>query len=130
MTFSRETAFNSILVILIVAVLAFFGYQLILRAGLVRETVTIQSVGAVTGESPLAPPREFDIVTILGKDGIPAILDPNFVSAQDAQRFMSPTEQVIGVSINGESRAYATAQLSAHEIVNDVVGGVPVAVTW
>ena len=37
---------------------------------------------------------------------------------------------IIGVSINGEHKAYSTAFLSSHEIVNDVVGGKPVAVTW
>jgi len=37
---------------------------------------------------------------------------------------------VIGVEIGGEARAYGTAFLSGHEVVNDVVGGRPIAVTW
>jgi hypothetical protein len=37
---------------------------------------------------------------------------------------------VLGVSINGESRAYSIPFLSGREVVNDVVGGVPIAVTW
>ena len=36
----------------------------------------------------------------------------------------------MGVSINGEHRAYGTAFLSSREIVNDTVGGRPIAVTW
>ncbi len=71
-----------------------------------------------------------DIITILGKDGIPAILDPQFVSGAEAAEQMLDSERVLGVSINGDHRAYPLNQLSRHEIVNDEVGGVPVAVTW
>ena len=76
--------------------------------------------------------KTYRIFTILGKDAIPAILDPQFVSAAeaDASGSMRPTEQVIGLSLNGDSRAYPINMLSSHEIANDVVGGVPVAVTW
>jgi hypothetical protein len=37
---------------------------------------------------------------------------------------------VIGVVINGDARAYPLSTLSAHEIVDDDIGGQPVAVTW
>ena len=60
----------------------------------------------------------------------PAILDPEFVTAQEASLEYDPEEEVLGVSINGEHRAYPIKLLSRHEIVNDVVGGVPIAVTW
>ena len=43
---------------------------------------------------------------------------------------MDADEQVLRLSINGEHRAYPIRMLSRHEIVNDVAGGVPVAVTW
>ena len=43
---------------------------------------------------------------------------------------MQANERVIGLSIDGDSRAYPLNMLSRHEIVNDTVGGVPVAVTW
>ena len=43
---------------------------------------------------------------------------------------MKSNELVLGLSINGDSRAYPIPMLSSHEIVNDVVGGEPVAVTW
>ena len=70
------------------------------------------------------------IITVLGKDAIPAILDPQFLSAAEAVSQMQPSERVLGVSINGEHRAYPLNLLSRHEIVNDTVGGKPVAVTW
>ena len=70
------------------------------------------------------------IITVLGKDAIPAILDPQFITAAEAASEMEPSERVIGVSIDGEHRAYPLNLLSRHEIVNDTVGGKPVAVTW
>ena len=74
--------------------------------------------------------EDLEIVTLLPYDGIPAILDPAFVSAEEAWYQYSSDETVLGLSINGEHRAYSVPYLSSREIVNDVVGGVPVAVTW
>ncbi len=74
--------------------------------------------------------RDFSIVSILGRDGIPAILKPDMVSADFAAFQMDPNERVLGLSIKGDHRAYPLNMLSRHEIVNDEVGGTPVAVTW
>ena len=63
------------------------------------------------------------------KDGIPSIDDPVFATADNAH-FMSDSDTVIGLEINGEVRAYPLFILVWHEIVNDVVGGVPVSVTY
>ena len=73
---------------------------------------------------------DLEIVTLLGFDAIRAILEPEFVDAAQADEWLADDVPVIGVSINGDSRAYTVPMLSVHEIVNDVVGGVPVAVTW
>ena len=74
--------------------------------------------------------RELEIIDILPKDGIPSIDNPAFLNANDAASQIGQQELVIGVSLNGEHKAYPTAFLSSHEIVNDKVGGVPVAITW
>ena len=74
--------------------------------------------------------RDLKIITILGRDGIPAILDPIFADRAAGTAQMEPLERVIGVSINGESRAYPLNLLSRQEIVNDTVGGNAIAVTW
>lgn len=63
------------------------------------------------------------------KDGIPSIDDPKFVTINDSQ-FVSDDDMVIGLSINGEAKAYPLFILVWHEIVNDDVGGIPVAVTY
>ena len=71
---------------------------------------------------------ESDIVYVLEKDTIPAILDPSF--GTDDPSWLSPGSLVIGVEIGGDVRAYPLAILNWHEIVNDVVGGTPVAITF
>ena len=80
--------------------------------------------------------RELEIITLLPFDAVPAIFNPSFVSADEASdpergsdRYR-PEEKVLGIEINGDVRAYSVPILSRHEVVNDVVGGVPVAVTW
>lgn len=64
------------------------------------------------------------------KDGIPAIDDPKFTSVPEADTWLKPVEPVILLQINDEARAYPLQILIWHEIVNDFIGGVPVAVTF
>ncbi len=64
------------------------------------------------------------------KDGIPAIDKPKFVSVQEAAKWLDPREPVIVVTVSGEARAYPLQILIWHEIVNDIVGDVPLSVTF
>jgi len=93
------------------------------------ETVTV-NLPAAPGTGLDTIPVDLKIITVLGKDGIPAILNPQFLSPEYAAPQMKANERVIGLSIGGEHRAYPLNLLSRHEVVNDTVGGVPVAVTW
>lgn len=63
------------------------------------------------------------------KDGIPAIDHPSFLSVAKV-RDLSPNEPVISIQIGNDSRAYPLRIIIWHEIVNDTVGDVPIAVTW
>lgn len=63
------------------------------------------------------------------KNGIPPIYDPKFAPLDEATD-LSETEPVIGLTIDGDMRAYPLRILMWHEIVNDTVGGKPVAVTF
>ncbi|MDR7586770.1 MAG: DUF3179 domain-containing protein [Armatimonadota bacterium] len=63
-------------------------------------------------------------------DGIPAIDRPAFVAPADAARWLTDREPVLALEIDGDARAYPLQILMWHEIVNDVVGGRPVAVTY
>lgn len=65
----------------------------------------------------------------VGKDGIPSIDEPKFVSTQEAT-FLKEEDKVIGVSINGVAKAYPLSILVWHEIVNDEINGLPIAVTY
>ena len=64
------------------------------------------------------------------RDGIPPIDEPKFIDFDEADRYLGRLEPVISFEINGDVRAYPLQILTWHEIVNDVVGGVPVAVTF
>jgi len=63
------------------------------------------------------------------KDGIPAILDPQFIPAQEAA-FLEDTDEVIGVVQEGVAKAYPLRILTWHEVVNDRLADKPVAVTY
>jgi hypothetical protein len=63
-------------------------------------------------------------------DGIPSIDNPKFISVQEASKFLKDSELVLGLNINGDVRAYPLQILVWHEIVNDNVGAVPVAITY
>lgn len=69
------------------------------------------------------------VYTLLPPDAIPSIDEPRFVTAAEAT-FMHDDEPVIGLVAGGVPKAYSTWHLDHHEIVNDVTGGQPVAVTW
>ena len=63
------------------------------------------------------------------KDGIPAILDPQFIPATKAT-FLEDTDEVIGVVDKGVAKAYPLRILTWHEVVNDRLGEKPIAVTY
>ena len=64
-----------------------------------------------------------------GPDGIPAIDRPLFQRTGEVH-WVDDTEQVLAVEVGGEARAYPIQVLALHEIVNDTVGGVPIAATY
>lgn len=64
------------------------------------------------------------------RDGIPPIDRPVFAAASEAPDYLVDEEPVLVVELGDEQRAYPLSILILHEIVNDVVGGEPVAVTY
>lgn len=65
-----------------------------------------------------------------GRDGIPALTNPRTVSATAGDTFLSPTTLVLGVTFGGEARAHPHNVFWWHEIVNDVVGGRSLALSY
>ncbi len=78
--------------------------------------------------------RSIDLCELIdggpGKDGIPAIENPKFVSQEEASSWLNGVEPVVSLEINSEARAYPIQILIWHEIASDELGGVPVAVTF
>ena len=116
----KKWVFRLVMLVMVV----FFGFLILKGTGLFRKTEILETNFQTTNL------QQVKMVTVLSKDGIRAIKSPTFETVSESIEEMRDTEQVIGVSINGDHRAYPINILSVHEIVDDVVGGVPVAVTW
>jgi len=56
------------------------------------------------------------------------VAQPGFLKADDVK--LDASEMVLALDFNGDARAYPVREMAYHHIVNDVVGGVPVAVTY
>jgi hypothetical protein len=66
-----------------------------------------------------------------GKDGIPSIDNPHFLTVGEAdQSLMQNEDRVTGFVFNDQAREYPIKILNWHEIVNDRVGGNPVVISF
>lgn len=63
-------------------------------------------------------------------DGIPALVRPRKASVEESDRALKADDAVLGLVVNDEAVAYPIRLLDWHELVDDEVGGVPVAVTY
>ncbi len=80
-----------------------------------------------------AGPKQVDVdpdyfERFLSRDSIRPVYEPTLFYASEAP--LVSNDQVIGVSINGEARAYPIRTLRVREMVNDELGGRPILVTW
>ncbi len=71
-----------------------------------------------------------EIRFVIPRDNIPSIDAPAFVGADEAAEWLADVEPVVALDVGGDARAYPLQILTWHEIVNDEVGGLPVAVTF
>lgn len=72
----------------------------------------------------------FEVLPVIAPDGIPAISNPAMETIIEAEAWLADLSPVIAFEIDGEARAYPQAVLVFHEIANDLVGEIPVAVTY
>lgn len=87
----------------------------------------VEAAGGV-GPEPLVDPNAL----VSGgppPDGIPPVDEPKFIDISEVG-WLTPKEPVIVVEIDGDARAYPLQIMTWHEIANDVVGGIPVTVTF
>lgn len=92
-------------------------------------------IRAGRGQKPFDVTRHLiPLAGILGggppRDGIPALTDPAFISAAEADEKLKPSDLVIGVEFGGVAKAYPIGILTWHEVINDTVGDKPVMVSW
>ena len=86
------------------------------------------------------PTIDLDLVepAMLHRDMVPVMTDPVILTMDEIvernserkTRYLVPSDLVIGVEHNGESRAYPLSVLNVHEVVHDVLGGDPILVSW
>lgn len=84
---------------------------------------------ALTVAVAAAPPIGFQAVP---RDAFPVFDDPQMLSAKEAEekQFIFDRDVIIGVAHNGEAKAYPITIMGVHELGNDSIGGVPIAVSW
>ena len=126
---------------------AFFGIAVLILAALSPRARTAprdlelvvekkpKFIRAGSGQKPFDVTRHLiPLADIRGggppRDGTPALTDPAFISAAEADEKLKPTDIVIGVEFGGVAKAYPVGILTWHEVVNDKVGDKPVMVSW
>jgi carotenoid cleavage dioxygenase-like enzyme len=101
------------------------------RQRIQRVATTLAAATLLAGAVPLAAQQQ-DVpegyVQILQRGGIPAIDDPVYIPAAEAQ--IREDAWVLGVVIDGQARAYSLALLNSHEVVNDSIGDTDFAAVW
>ncbi|RQG94339.1 DUF3179 domain-containing protein [Natrarchaeobius chitinivorans] len=86
--------------------------------------------GQLPVEYELKALREAVVRSVVPQDGIPAVDGPEFEPVDDVGDRIRDGDPVFGVRRGGEAKAYPQSILVHHEIVNDEIGGEPVAVTY
>ena len=72
--------------------------------------------------------EEYYFNQLLDRDAIRPVYEPEFVPAREAN--LGDEQLVLGVAIDGEAKAYPITVLNSHEMVNDVLAGIPILSTW
>jgi hypothetical protein len=124
---SKTILFVTLIVVIVAIVVTNFGPFPI------TNSINVDQVGNTSSETGVLKhivPLDKIVSGGPPPDGIPSIDKPKFVSVSEADKFLQDADQVVGLNINGDIRAYPLQILVWHEIVNDNVGGTPVAVTY
>lgn len=111
--------------------------RLVLSIGLLMLTAPVWAQTVLTWPQDF-PKTDFarrsvvlgEFVTYGRRDSIPPIDAPQFVSTAEAAKDIGDLEPVVSIGIDGDFRAYPIRVLLFHEIVNDVVGGQPVVISY
>jgi hypothetical protein len=107
----------------LIAAVACFTFALLLwrTVGVWRRALLVLALLVVTFSTVMARLNYFEWM-------FHPIVSQQFV-AQSASK-LDPKEMIMAVSMGGEERAYPISQMAYHHVLNDVVGGVPITVTY
>lgn len=64
------------------------------------------------------------------QDSFPVLHQPKMGTVEDGDRVLNTGEWVIGIAWNGKAKAYPVDVMGFHELINDTVGGMPIAICW
>jgi hypothetical protein len=133
------------------------GGWVILAAGIMTAALLVWALagalirtgGPLVGDGRTVSSYGFDLATCLvdrdllvagrmRKDALRSLENPPVIPGTEVARineeergkYLVTSDRVIGVVVEGEARGYPIQMLNAHEIINDTLGGVPIAVTY
>lgn len=94
--------------------------------GLMVTSTTVQ------GASKKKKKEEGIGVQVLPKDSFPVLNNPKFVDIERAEKkkYVAGNDAVIGIVIDNIAKAYQIKVMGIHELANDTIAGIPIAVTW
>jgi hypothetical protein len=124
---------------LVVTTLAFAFYAARLVRGRASGTLGdrqhVESYGFVL--EPCLVPRDRLVASGMVRDGLPALVEPPSwnlaqfdAGAREYRKLLVPGDRVIGVRLGAQARAYPLRFILWHEVVNDTLAGLPIAVTY
>lgn len=117
----------------ILCVFAVMVMALVNRCEEAKDTLAKPTEGGDAGASTAPEPEMWGGYPLsqfhIDHDRFLPATDPALIAAE-AATFLEPTDDVLGLLLDGEARAYPVRMLSYHHVVNDVVREVPIAVTY
>lgn len=124
------------------------GWWVALAAVVLTLIVGLVMIAPLLDRKPRTPDAGFDlaeplvprdlIALAMNRDGVMVLSEPAMMDAaavdrlnrEERGKMLVPDDRVIGVEIAGDARAYPLRLMRWHEVVNDVVGGEPIAITY
>ena len=66
------------------------------------------------------------------RDAFPVFDNPDMLTVREVDdlKMLHDLDPVIGVTMGDQAKAYPIDMMGVHELGNDVIAGVPIAVTW
>jgi hypothetical protein len=98
-----------------------FAFALWRTVGRWRKATLVLTLLVVTFSAVMARQNHFEWM-------FHPIADPQFLAQSDSK--LDPKEMIMAVRLGSDVRAYPISQMAYHHVLNDVAGGVPIAVTY